>query len=374
MKIGIDISQVVYGTGVSIYTKNLVRALLKIDQKNEYVLFGGSLRQQQKIRDFVFSLDYDPRQVRYKIFPFPPLAADFVWNRLHLMPVERLIGPVDVFHSSDWTQPPTAAARVTTIHDLSFLRWPETVHPKVLAAQKRRLDWIKKEKVEIIAVSQATKQEISGPLGISENQVRVIYEGLDEDLVDLLPSLKKQNEGQKIKKRFGIHKDFIFAYGSASPRKNIPRLLSAFEKLDKKLGLQLVITGEYRPDGQVPSGVILSGFIPRPDVLELFAAAALFVYPSLYEGFGLPILEAFALGVPVVTSNRSSMPEVAGKAAVLVDPLSVQDIARGIQQVIKKRGELIQAGYERVKRFSWEKCARETLGIYERAVAVKRGV
>jgi len=381
MKIGIDISQIVYGTGVSFYTQNLVENLLKIDKKNEYVLFGGSLRQQEKLRDF-----------GAKVFPFPPSLADFVWNRLHILPVEKFIGSIDVFHSSDWTQPPTKAAKVTTIHDFGFLKYPETAHPKIAAVHKRRLEWVKKECDLIIAVSEATKKDIIEILGIPAEKIRVIYEATPTDI----DRIEDQKVIDKVKKKFGVKGNYLLTVATLEPRKNLKRIIEAFKlfsngsngnrinsnRLEKNSGnsrMTLVIVGKAGWDEEISrlakkqlSNIIFTGYINREVELSAFySGAACFVFPSLYEGFGLPILEAMKCGCPVVSSNLSSMPEVAGEAGILVDPLDVKDIAWGINEVIGDKGRresLIKKGFEQVKKFSWEKTARETLKVYQQAV------
>jgi len=356
MKIGIDISQIVYGTGVSTYTRNLVTALLKLDQENSYTLFFSSLRRKL---DYSFINELTSWRVEIKKIKIPPTALELLWNRLHILPIESFVGQVDIFHASDWTQPPAKQAKlVTTIHDLSFLRWPKSVHPKILAVQKRRLEWVKKEADAIIAVSKATKREIVELLGIPEKKITVIYEALPSDVADFgltAPSAAK--------------KPYIFAYGSQSPRKNIKKIIAAFKEAKKKFDCQLVICGEYKPEVKLPKDIILAGFLPRQRMLSWLAGATVFAYPSLYEGFGLPILEAFALGVPVVTSNISSMAEVAGQAAILVDPRSTESIAKGIKTGLSSelvRKKLIKEGKERVKKFTWEKAAKETLRVYKR--------
>ena len=136
MKIGIDISQIVYGTGVSVYTKNLVENLVKIDKENEYILFGGSLRRLDPIKSFIGSL---PGHVLGKTYPLSPKMADILWNRLHILYIERLTGQLDVFHSSDWTQPPSHAFNVTTIHDLAPFVYPKLTPPEIVSAHKARL-------------------------------------------------------------------------------------------------------------------------------------------------------------------------------------------------------------------------------------------
>ena len=360
MKIGIDISQIVYGTGVSVYTQNLIENLRKIDKKNDYLLFGGSLRQKEKLKKF-----------GAKLFSFPPTLADFVWNRLHILPVENFLGPIDVFHSSDWTQPPTKAAKVTTIHDFGFLKYPEVAHPKIKAVMERRFKWIKKEVDLIIAVSQATKKDIMEILNIPEEKIRVVYEAVSEDI----NQVKDQKIIEKVKKKYGLKGSYLLSVATLEPRKNLKRIIKGFGLLKKK-DLSLVIAGKSGWDKEISQWglknkdqrIIFTGYISQEDKLALYSGATCFVFPSLYEGFGLPILEAMKCGCPVVTSNVSSMPEVAGKAGILVDPLNVKNIAEGINQAIKDKKELINKGFEQVKKFSWEKTARETLKVYQESL------
>lgn len=357
MKIGLDISPIIYGTGVSVYLENLINGLLEVDQKNEYLFFFSSLRRK-----------YQNPKLKIRSFKIPPTLLDLLWNRFHCCPIECFLGNLDVFHASDWTQPPSKKAKlVTTIHDLSFLRMPETVNPKVLAVQKRRLEWVKKEADAVIAVSQATKKEIIELLSIPEEKITVIHEALPADVGKESKNIKKEAI-EKAKKKYQIKKPYFFAYGSQAPRKNIKRLIQAFKKLKKDC--QLVIVGEYRPEAFLPDNVVVAGFIPRSDYRHLFAGALGLAYPSIYEGFGLMILEAFALRVPVLTSSLSSMPEVAGKAAILANPESTEEIAQGLKKIAKGGKEiedLIKKGKQRLKLFSWKKAAKETIKIYQKA-------
>jgi glycosyltransferase involved in cell wall biosynthesis len=173
MRIGIDISQTAHeGTGVANYTKNLVENLLKIDKKNEYVLLFSSLRRKLPL----LATNYP--SITIKKFRIPPTLLDFLWNWLHFLPIEWLIGPVDIFFSSDWTQPPTIKAKkVTTVHDLSPWKYPETFHPKIKAVHRRRMKWVKKECDLIICDSAATKKDLQEILKIPEKKLRVIYPG-----------------------------------------------------------------------------------------------------------------------------------------------------------------------------------------------------
>ena len=167
MRIGIDVSQMAYkGTGVANYTKNLVKNLLRIDQENEYVFFFASLRRKP------------PRLPNLRAFRIPPTLLEFLWNRLHLFPIEWFIGKVDVFLSSDWTQPPTLKAKkVTTVHDLSPWKYPRTFPSKIVAVHKRRMKWVKKECEAIICDSKATKRDMIKILGIPRSKLKVVYPG-----------------------------------------------------------------------------------------------------------------------------------------------------------------------------------------------------
>ena len=358
MKIAIDISQVVYGTGVAVYTKNLVENLLKIDKENEYLLFGGTFRRKGDIQSIFPTA---------KVLPIPPTLADFLWNRLHILPIEKLIGEVDVFHSSDWSQPPTKAFRVTTIHDLAPLLYP-SLFPKdiirnIIQVHRRRLSWVKTEVDRIISPSVATKNDLV-KLGLDGNKVRVIPEAPSE-IFRPVPEEKIEN----LKRKYKISGKYLLAVG-VDHRKNAERILKAFELVQAGKDLKIVFVGlpKYM---NIKEGrnVRIAGYVPFDDLPIFYSGAEALVYPSLYEGFGSPILEAFASHCPVVTSNLSSMPEVAGDAAILVDPYNVASIAEGIEKALRGRKGLIEKGLKRVKQFSWLKTATETLKIYREATS-----
>ncbi len=355
MKIGIDISQIVYGTGVSDYTKNLVKNLLAIDKKNDYLLFAGSLRKRKSLELFSHSLKSN---FQSKFFSFPPILADLVWNRWHILPIETLIGKLDLFHSSDWTQPPARALKVTTIHDLAPFKFPQLTPRKILSVHRARLGWIKKEVDIIIAVSQSTKEDLL-ELGFPEKKIKVVHEAAGKIF---MPQKRILIKG--LMRKYRIHGSYIMAVG-LDPRKNIDRLINAYEKVRAGENLKLVLVG--RPWGRTETvrGVRYLGHITDKELAILYSAAEALVYPSLYEGFGLPILQAMACGCPVVASNLSSMPEISAGAAILVDPYEVDSISQGIEKAFKERKTLIKKGLERAKQFSWQKTARQTLKIYQ---------
>lgn len=178
MRIGIDISQTAFeGTGVANYMYNVVQQLLMQDTKNEYVLFYSSLRrpfQKSKFKSGNYKAKFKIKQ-----FPFPPSALDFLWNRLHILPVEQLIGDVDIFITSDWTEPPTKKAKkMTVLYDLIVYKYPKETDEKIIAVQKRKLNWVQKESEKIMCISEATKQDAQEILGIDEKRLVVVYPGI----------------------------------------------------------------------------------------------------------------------------------------------------------------------------------------------------
>lgn len=369
MKIGIDISQIVYGTGVSTYTKNLVKNLLAIDKENEYILFGGSLRRRSELNAFLDSLQVtDPegsltrrgQSFKSRVLPIPPTVTDIVWNRLHIFPIEWLIGKIDVFHSSDWSQPPSRAFKVTTVHDLVPIKYPALSHPRIVSAHKNRLTWVKKEGDRIIVPSETTKVDLN-QMGFELGMIVVVPEAPD-------PIFKpeKKNKVDEVKKKYNIQGNYLMAVG-ITPRKNTKRIIEAHERIKKKYGLKLVIIGHPFMNIKPKRGVIILREVTFEELPALYSGAEALVYPSLYEGFGLPVLEAFACRTPVVTSNLGSLKEIAESASVLVDPNSVKSISNGIENAINNRDILISKGVKRVKKFNWQKVAIETLKIYARS-------
>jgi glycosyltransferase involved in cell wall biosynthesis len=358
MKIGIDISQVVYGTGVSKYTSKLIEALLSLDKDNEYIIFGCSLRRKKELKVFLESLKGN---VSGKVYPLPPTLADILWNRLHVLKIEKFIGELDIFHSSDWTQPPSDAFKVTTVHDLVPLRFPQYSHPRVVSAHKARLKHIKREIDIVIVPSKASKEDLIAAAGVSEDKIRVIPEAPDS-----IFKPAKKNEIEKLKKGHRIKKGYILAVG-VGPRKNTERIIEAYEKVRAGRDLKLIILGHPYKKIEQKRGVVFTGHVETSKMPVYYSGAEALVYPTLYEGFGLPVLEAFSCKTPVVTSNISSLPEVAADAAEIVDPYDVGSITEGINNALNRKQGLINKGLKRSKDFSWQKTAEMTLEVYNEA-------
>ncbi len=356
MKIAIDITQIVYGTGVSTYTRNLVTELLRVDTTNDYVLFGGYLRRKAELVKFLNSLDGNFKPI---LFPIPPLAQNILWNYLHLTKIETFVGEIDIFHSSDWAQPSSAAKSVTTVHDLVPLLFPELSTPRLVMTHKKRLARVRSEVNKIIVPSKATKADLVN-IGFTESRIAVIPEASD-------PIFKPADESEVMstRRKFRLGEKYLISIG-LTPRKNIKNLLSAYEvvKTHVKYPLKLVLIGKPFMKLDNPRGVSILGHVSRDDLQKLYSGAEALVYPSLYEGFGLPIVEAFACKTPVVTSNFGSMKEVAADAAYQVDPNNVDDIVKGILAVLGNKDKYARMGLRRNKLYSWPNIAKQTLKLY----------
>ncbi len=352
MKIAIDISQVVYGTGVSVYTKELVRSLLKVSPEHNYILYAGVLRRRSDIDKYLDSLSGNFRSV---ILPIPPKAADVLWNSVRAFPIETFIGPFDVLHTSDWTEPRSRAPKITTIHDLSPILYPEVTNRQIRQVFEKKIKLVKKDNDTVIVPSLIIEDEVL-KLNISKKQVFVIPEAPNPELLNA-PVID-------IKSRFNIENKFILMVGTA-PRKNVERSIEAFHsaKLEQT---QLVIVGDRSGRVQMSSDVIYTGFVTTEELANLYKNAEVFLYTSLYEGFGIPLLEAYELGCPVVTSNIGSMKEL-GSAAILVNPMEQESIMKGIRDAILQHTILVKKGKEFVRKYSWDETARKTLEVYKKA-------
>lgn len=353
MKIGIDISQIVYkGSGVSRFTEGLVRAILTYEQTHHWSFFFSSLRQKldpaltERIKSNGFDL---------YTYTYPPTLLSTLFNDMHdfsrfFLKDNEDIKKLDWFITSDWTEPPMPTKKATIVHDLVFKKFPETVHPSILKTQEKRLRHVVHESELVFADSNATAQDLIKEYAIDKNKVTVNYPGVET-------GEKALEKDEDVVQKYGIHKPYILAVGKLEPRKNIERLIKAFKKTNTTA--QLVIAG---PKGwgiselQESDEIAFLGFVPDEDLALLYQNALFFIYPSLYEGFGYPIIEAMRFDCPVATSNTSSMAEIAKDAALLFDPENIQEIADTIQNMFddeKLRDELIQKGSARAKEFTW---------------------
>ncbi len=373
MKIGIDVTPILYeGTGIGQYTKQLVKHLLAQNPEDDFVLFYSTLRGYGKIRNKITEIAASPSaprndKIRIVGLPLPPAFWQIVWNRFNLIKIEWLIGRVDVFHCWDYLIPPSDCPRVVTIHDITPILYPETHIASIVYNFKIVLEKIRREKITVLTVSENSRNDLIRHCKLNEQQAYVVYNGKDESVACEVAT----------KNQYG---DYVLFVGTREPRKNISKAIEAFTLLAKKYSrLQLMIVGKYgwgKEDESVnfrtyESRIKKMGYVKRKDLVRLYVNAICLVYPSLYEGFGLPVLEAMNLGCPVVTSNISSLPEIGGAAVVYVNPQNVQEIAAAAGRFIESnelRQEYIKKGHEQAKKFSWEKCARGTKNIYKKII------
>lgn len=377
MKIAIDISQIVYtGTGVANYTANLVKCLLTEDKENEYLLFGLSLRQFNLLKEFYQELKIGHNNISAKFFPIPQSLANIIWNDLHRVNIESLLGKIDIFHSSDWVQPPAQARKITTVHDLIVYKYPETSNHYIINTQKKRLHWVKKECDMIIANSYSTKSDLINILNIDGHKVEVCYPGIDDDFKNVDSSQVK-----RVKNKYGLHKNYILTLGTMEPRKNLNRIVASFQKFinycrtsDRIELPELVLVGKIGWGKQITptNSVRILGYIERKDLPALYCGATIFIYASLYEGFGLPVLEAMASGCPVISSDRGSLKEVINDNAIIVNPESVDDIAIKMHNLFMDqnlRSQLIKKSKVNAAKFSLSNQAKSILGLYEKLLS-----
>ena len=378
MKIGIDISQTAFpGSGVSRYTHGLVRSLLQINTKHEFIFFYSSLRQKPP-QDLI-SLIKPPHT--FKRFYFPPTLLSQLWNDLHIIPIEQFIGPVDLFISSDWVQPPTRHAKtLTIIHDLVMYVHPETstqkvtfdlkkvqIRANIVDTHKRRLHWVKKDIDSIIADSKSTKKDIETHLGIQKDRIHVVYPAVHMPK----PFLNQKSLNEK----YDLHKPYILTVGKLEPRKNIPMLIKAFIASGLSDKTDLVIVGahgwgdlELNVPDDIKESIVFLGYVPDDDLSSLYTYAELFVYPSIYEGFGYPVIEAMLTGTPVATSTSSSTGELAQDYAHTFDPHDMHSISQVLVSLMTNtilREKYTKKAQLYAQSFSSEKFGRDVLKIIE---------
>jgi glycosyltransferase involved in cell wall biosynthesis len=293
----------------------------------------------------------------------PARLAQASWLRWGRPKLDRLVGPVDLFHATNFVLPPLGnATGVVTIHDLSFLS--DDAFP---GAERLRslVPWTVQRAARVIVPTQAIGNEVADWLKLDPAKIAVVHEGVAPDFFSAMPT------ADTFLGRFGIPGRFAIAVGTIAPRKNLARLLAAWRKADLE-DWRLVLAGPkgWGPELPETPGVIPIGWVAHEQLPGLLAAADLFCYPSLYEGFGLPPLEAMAAGTTVLAGRNPAVAEVVGDAAALVDPTDVDAMAGELVRLANDEGErrrLALAGRARATAFTWERTAARTLDVYEAA-------
>lgn len=368
MNIAIDASRIVNEkAGVGRYAKNLIENLLEIDRQNKYLLLLAFMRGAKE-KEKILSGFRKPNVI-IKTWRVPGKLKEMLW-RAKFPLVERMISSADIYSALSFLDIiyNTRIPQVVIIHDLTTFRFPEHLGPKIARDfnQKTKLACQKAQK--IIAISEATKKDIIEILKINPDKIEVIYPGATE-----FP-IPAKNLPLNLKP-----KSYILAVGTVEPRKNLVGLFKAYALLPPNLQekFPLVVAGaEGWNTGEtyfalkglnLDKKVKFSGFVSDAVLAKLYKETVVFVYPSLYEGFGFPILEAMQFGRPVITSNISSMPEVAGKAGILIDPNNPKQISQALQRVLEHQSEakkIGEQGLAQAKKFTWNAAAKKTLKVF----------
>jgi glycosyltransferase involved in cell wall biosynthesis len=372
LRIGIDYTAAIrQGAGIGRYTRELVRALAELDRENDYVLFAATGGQQPPDEDW-------PPNFQMRSLPLSDRALAILWHRLRLpLWMELVTGPVDIFHSPDFVLPPVRrrAKTMLTVHDLSFIRYPQCADANLRAYLNKVVPRSVHRADLVLADSHSTKDDLVELLGVEPKKIEVVHPGVEERF----RPIEDRVFLKKARKRYNLPPRFILGLGTLQPRKNFTRLIEAFANLRFEIfDLRLVIAGGkgWLYDDifatverlGLQDKVLFPGFVADEDLPALYNLANLFVFPSLYEGFGLPPLEAMACGTPVITSDASSLPEVVGEAGLMVEATDVGGLAEAMQRVLQDdalREEMMARGLEQAKKFTWQQAASKLLNLYE---------
>ena len=377
-QIGIDYTPAArQRAGIGRYTRELVTALLALESSHQYVVFaatGGLGTRDRGLETGDWRLGIESCRIRFRTLPISDEWLARLWHRLRLpIPVETVTGPVDIFYSPDFVLPPTRRRTRTllTVHDLSFLHYPDHFVPKLVGYLSKVVPRSVARADRVLADSEATRDDLITYLGTPPEKVDVLYSGVD-------PRFRPEaepGERERLQAHYSLGDlPYILSVGTLQPRKNYLRLIRAFATL--RPGTELAIAGGrgwlyeniFAEAAKPGDRVRLLGFVEEADLPALYRNAALFAFPSLYEGFGLPVLEAMASGVPVVCSGVSSLPEVARGAALLVDPLDIGELADALSRVLEDTGlrqEMASKGLARAARFTWDRAARQLLATFD---------
>jgi glycosyltransferase involved in cell wall biosynthesis len=301
--------------------------------------------------------------------PLPRVLLYEAWHRLRRPSVESATGPVDVVHATTLAIPPRSAPLVVTIHDLAFLHQPSHFTRRGHRFFRRGLEIARGDADLILCPSETTAEDCRRH-GFDRTLVRVVPMGIDRPEAT-------EDEIEEVRGRHRLRRPYLLWVGTIEPRKNLTRLIEAFATLDHDLDLALAGPAGWNEDLErllagMRDRVRILGFVPERQLGALYGGAALFCFPSLLEGFGFPVLEAMVQGTPVVTSSGTSTEEIAGGAAVLVDPRDTDSIADGIRRVLDDESlarKLSEAGPARAARFTWERTAEELVNAYREVAA-----
>jgi glycosyltransferase involved in cell wall biosynthesis len=362
MRVGLNLLYLLPGVvgGTQTYAQQLLHELVQTEPDTEFVAYVNEESSRLRL--------VDAPNLRVVTCPVRATSRPrrYLFEQVRL-PSQVARDGIDVLHSLGYVGPlRTPCAHVVTVHDLIYVGFAEHMAASRRLVLKVMVRLTARRADRVITVSQSSRQQILDDIGLAPSDVVVISEaprpGLDERGDAPLPA--------------EVEPPYVLALGSVSPSKNLPRLVRAFSGTAASSTHQLVLVGRLPADDEldtevercsIGSSVLRTGYVSDQTMVSLLQHAAVFAFPSLYEGFGLPVLDAQLAGVPVVCSSAASLPEVAGNGALLFDPLSVSEIAAAIDTVVSDpdtRSKLIEAGRANVARYSWARCARETMSVY----------
>lgn len=362
------------GAGVGHYTYFLVKHLLDIDHDNEYVLFFDSRMQD--------TAEFQKPNVTVRHFPFYQYKKFLPFSYSHMLITALLLKErLDVFHTPGGMLPLTYPKKsIVTIHDLAIYKNPAWF-PDQIISTKLLVPQMIRNASHLIAVSKSTREDLRDIFNVPSGKMSIVHEA------PFVTPINLKDKNTDVLKKFRLHLPYVLFIGTLEPRKNLENLILAFEHLKKHRGhgdVQLVIAGGigYRHEPileklntpKYKQCIRYLGYITHNEKLGLLRSASVFAYPSLYEGFGLPVLEAMSMGVPVVTSSVSSLPEIGGNAVLYADPEKPSEIARAISRILLNphvAQEMAKRGRQQASRFTWEQTARDTLAVYERVGRTK---
>lgn len=376
--IGFDVTAALtQGGGIGRYTRELIAALLRETPHYSYKLFSARPPATPPVPD---SLPITGNVV-HRPAPVSERWLYRLWYRARIpLPVQTILGPIDLYHSPDFVLPPVSGGipTILTVHDLSFLRYPATFPDKLVAYLNRVVPWSIRRATHVLADSMSTGDDLQAFWGVAEDKITVLYSGVNERFKPVTDEAEKA----AVRARLGLGDEpLILAVGTVQPRKNYPFLIRAFRPVADRYPHTLAIAGgqgwlsealpaEIERQG-LAGRVRLIGFVEDADLPALYSTADLLAFPTLYEGFGLPLLEAMACGTPVISSDASSLPEVArsdgSEAAILISPHDEAAWSREMIRLLSDpelRSRLIAAGFAQASRFSWQATARQLAALY----------
>ena len=377
MRVAIDATSIPpTPAGAGVYAIELVHALMRHDDRSDgYAVFTRG--------NWFDATAGGRKNWRVEHVTATSRQARTMWEQLHLPGELSRLG-IDVLHSTHHTLPlrGVRAARVVTIHDVTFLRIPERYPPARRLYMQASTKLATRVADAIIVPSRTVGDDVAHLLGVKPARITVVYEAAGEDYIPVV----SRDQAAATAARHGMKSPYVLSVGSLEPGKNRGRLIRAMRELrDDGIDYALLVVGQrawkYEDDFALvrelgmDDRVVFAGYVPRADMPALYNAAAAFALPALYEGFGLPVIEAMACGAPVLTSNVSATAEVAGEAALLVDPHSVRDISDGLRRILTDdvlRARLARDGRARAAQFSWDRAAEETRNVYLQAAARKK--